>query len=60
MQVLFPILKDVKDELGEQIKIIKIDVDKNQSLAQDIRLGVYLRCYYLKKENNVLRMGLMK
>lgn len=28
-----PILKEVKTELGEQIKILKIDVDKNQPLA---------------------------
>ncbi|AUC82256.1 thiol reductase thioredoxin [Lacinutrix sp. Bg11-31] len=27
------ILKQVKDTLGENISIIKIDVDKNQSLA---------------------------
>ncbi len=32
-KVLAPILKEVKDELGENIKIIKIDVDKNQPLA---------------------------
>lgn len=32
-KMLAPILKDVKSELGERIKIIKIDVDKNQSLA---------------------------
>jgi len=32
-QALMPILKDVKDELGEAIKIVKIDIDKNQSLA---------------------------
>lgn len=31
--VLAPILKDVKNELGEDITILKIDVDKNQSLA---------------------------
>jgi len=30
---LAPILKEVKTELGEQIKILKIDVDKNQPLA---------------------------
>jgi thioredoxin 1 len=32
-KMLAPILKEVKDELGEQISIIKIDVDKNQQLA---------------------------
>ena len=32
-KMLAPILKQVKDELGELIKIIKIDVDKNQPLA---------------------------
>ncbi|WP_298541354.1 thioredoxin [uncultured Aquimarina sp.] len=32
-KVLGPILKEVKDELGSNIKIVKIDVDKNQPLA---------------------------
>lgn len=32
-QTLGPILKEVKDSLGERISIIKIDVDKNQALA---------------------------
>ncbi|CAM4209037.1 thioredoxin [Zobellia roscoffensis] len=32
-KMLAPILKEVKDELGENIKIVKIDVDKNQPLA---------------------------
>ena len=32
-KTLGPILKDVKQELGEHIKIVKIDVDKNQALA---------------------------
>ena len=40
-KTLAPILKQVKDELGEQVKIIKIDVDKNQPLAQKYQvLGV--------------------
>lgn len=32
-KTLAPILKQVKDELGDEIKVVKIDVDKNQSLA---------------------------
>lgn len=32
-KMLAPILKQVKKELGDAIKIVKIDVDKNQSLS---------------------------
>ena len=32
-KMLAPVLKDVKDSLGERITILKIDVDKNQELA---------------------------
>lgn len=32
-KTLAPILKQVKDELGDSVSIIKIDVDKNRSLA---------------------------
>ncbi|NRD22636.1 thioredoxin [Winogradskyella litoriviva] len=32
-KMLSPILKQVKDSLGERVSIIKIDVDKNQALA---------------------------
>ncbi|MDJ0646554.1 MAG: thioredoxin [Flavobacteriaceae bacterium] len=32
-KILAPILKEVKKELGDSIKIIKIDVDKNQLLS---------------------------
>lgn len=32
-KMLAPILKQVKDEMGQSIKIVKIDVDKNQLIA---------------------------
>ncbi|WP_158840315.1 thioredoxin [Polaribacter sp. L3A8] len=32
-KTMSPILKEVKDTLGNKVSIIKIDVDKNQSLA---------------------------
>lgn len=32
-QVLGPILKEVKESLGERVSILKVDVDKNQELA---------------------------
>jgi len=37
-QTLAPILKQVKDTLGERISIIKIDVDKNQALASQYQV----------------------
>ena len=32
-KMLSPILKEVKDTLGDRISILKIDVDKNQQIA---------------------------
>ena len=37
-QMLGPILKEVKDSLGERISIIKIDVDKNQQIASQYQV----------------------
>jgi thioredoxin 1 len=33
-----PILKDVKKELGDQLTVIKVDVDKNPQAAQAYRV----------------------
>ena len=37
-QTLSPILKQVKDELGDYISVIKIDVDKNQAIAAQFQV----------------------
>ncbi|MCC4212717.1 thioredoxin [Leeuwenhoekiella parthenopeia] len=37
-QTLAPILEDVKKDLGEKVKIVKIDVDKNQLIAQKFQV----------------------
>lgn len=38
-KTMTPILEDLKKRLGEDIKIIKIDVDKAQALAQELRIS---------------------
>jgi thioredoxin 1 len=37
-KMLAPILKQVKDEMGDKVKIVKIDVDKNQPLAAEFQV----------------------
>lgn len=37
-QMLGPILKEVKDSLGNRVTVIKIDVDKNQEAAAQYRV----------------------
>ena len=52
-KMLTPILKDAKDELGEAVSIFKIDVDKNQELANKFQVrGVPTMMLF--KNGNVL------
>ena len=37
-KMMVPILKQVKDQLGTQVRILKIDVDKNQELASQYQV----------------------
>lgn len=37
-KVLAPVLKEVKDNLKDSVTILKIDVDKNQSLAANFQV----------------------
>lgn len=33
-----PIIKSLKEEMGDKIKVVKIDVDKNQEIAQKYQI----------------------
>ena len=37
-KMMHPVLVQLKDELGDSIRIIKIDVDKNESLSMTYRV----------------------
>lgn len=56
-KTLAPILKDVKSELKDKIKIVKIDVDKNQSLASQYQVRGVPTMILFKKEKLVWRQS---
>jgi thioredoxin 1 len=56
-KMLAPILKDVKEELGETIKIVKIDVDKNQPLAGKYQVRGVPTMLLFKKGKQVWRQS---
>lgn len=59
-QTLAPILKDLKDELGEVLSIIKIDVDKNQPVAAKFQVqGVPTLILYRDGEQVWRQSGLL-
>jgi len=60
-KTLAPILKEVKDELGEGIKIIKIDVDKNQPLASQFQVrGVPTMILFKNGEQKWRQSGVLQ
>lgn len=56
-KVLGPILKEVKESLGDQIKVVKIDVDKNQSLASKYQVKGVPTMILFKNGNQVWRQS---
>ncbi|MGO1750879.1 MAG: thioredoxin [Psychroflexus sp.] len=57
-KALSPILKEVKEQLGDNVKIIKVDVDKNQSLAQKFQVkGVPTLIIYKRGEQKWRQSG---
>ncbi|ALM07786.1 thioredoxin [Sediminicola sp. YIK13] len=56
-KMLAPILKQVKDELGDAIKVIKIDVDKNQALAGKFQVRGVPTMILFKNGNQLWRQS---
>lgn len=59
-KMLAPILQEVKVALGDQVKIVKIDVDKNQSLASQFQVrGVPTMILFQKGEQKWRQSGVL-
>ncbi|MRT16159.1 thioredoxin [Vitellibacter sp. q18] len=56
-KMLAPILKQVKDELGDAVKIVKIDVDKNQPLAAQFQVRGVPTLILFKNGNQLWRQS---
>ncbi|GEM67365.1 hypothetical protein SMI01S_09710 [Sphingobacterium mizutaii NBRC 14946 = DSM 11724] len=55
--MLAPILKEVKDEMGEKLSIIKIDIDKNQAVASKFHVQGVPTLILYKDGNQVWRQS---
>lgn len=56
-KMLAPILKQVKDEMGEAVKIIKIDVDKNPALSSQFQVRGVPTMILFKNGNQLWRQS---
>lgn len=56
-KMLAPILKQVKDKMGDAVKIIKIDVDKNPALAAQFQVRGVPTMILFKNGNQLWRQS---
>lgn len=56
-KILAPILKEVKQELGDDVKIVKIDVDKNEKLAGKFQVRGVPTLILFKNGNQLWRQS---
>ena len=65
-KMMHPVLEQLKDELGESIRIIKIDVDKNNNLAMNYRvqsvptLMLFRKGEMLWRQSGALQLSALK
>lgn len=60
-KMMAPILKDVKDRMGDNVKIIKVDVDKNQRLAAQLNIqGVPTLMIFKNGQNKWRQSGVIQ
>ncbi len=56
-KVMHPILEQLKDEMGDNIRIIKIDVDKNESISRTYQIQSVPTLILFKKGNILWRQS---
>jgi thioredoxin 1 len=60
-KVLSPLVQDVKRRLGDKVRILKIDVDRNQALAQRLAIqGVPTLMIYQKGQQKWRSSGVLQ
>ena len=56
-KMMHPVLEQLKEELGDKIRILKLDVDKNEALSQQFRIQSVPTLMLFKKGEVVWRQS---